>query len=85
MESIIPHLMINYRWILHEYHINTFVMGDDWKGKFDFLKEEGVEVVYLSRTPEISTSQIKHDLYDANAVDSESRTSHEEICTNPEV
>ena len=31
---------------MHEYHIDTFVMGDDWKGKFDFLKEEGVEVIY---------------------------------------
>ncbi len=47
---------------MHEYHIDTFVMGDDWKGKFDFLKDEGVEVVYLSRTPEISTSQIKENL-----------------------
>ncbi|MBR3507335.1 MAG: glycerol-3-phosphate cytidylyltransferase [Lachnospiraceae bacterium] len=45
-----------------EYHINTFVIGDDWKGKFDFLKEEGVDVVYLTRTPEISSSQIKSDL-----------------------
>ena len=42
-----------------EYHVDTFVMGDDWKGKFDFLKEEGCEVVYLPRTPEISSSQIK--------------------------
>ena len=47
---------------VHEYHIDTFVMGDDWEGKFDFLKDEGVEVVYLSRTPEISTTQIKSDL-----------------------
>lgn len=47
---------------MHEYHIDTFVMGDDWEGKFDFLKEEGVEVVYLPRTPEISTTQIKRDL-----------------------
>lgn len=47
---------------VHEYHIDTFVMGDDWRGKFDFLKEEGVEVVYLPRTPEISTTQIKMDL-----------------------
>lgn len=47
---------------VHEYHINTFVMGDDWAGKFDFLKDEGVEVVYLPRTPEISTTQIKYDL-----------------------
>jgi len=48
---------------VHEYHIDTFVMGDDWVGKFDFLKEEGVEVVYLSRTPEISTTQIKQELH----------------------
>lgn len=47
---------------VHEYKVDTFVIGDDWKGKFDFLKEEGVEVVYLPRTPEISSSQIKKDL-----------------------
>ena len=45
-----------------EYHVDTFVMGDDWKGKFDFLKEEGVEVVYLPRTEGISTTKIKQDL-----------------------
>lgn len=47
---------------IHEYHIDTFVMGDDWKGRFDFLQDEGVEVVYLPRTPEISTTRIKQDL-----------------------
>ncbi|WP_149556408.1 glycerol-3-phosphate cytidylyltransferase [Streptococcus cristatus] len=49
---------------IKEYHIDTFVMGDDWVGKFDFLKEEGVEVIYLPRTKEISTSKIKEDLAD---------------------
>jgi glycerol-3-phosphate cytidylyltransferase len=44
-----------------EYQIDTFVMGDDWNGKFDFLKDQ-CEVIYLPRTPEISTSQIKQDL-----------------------
>ena len=48
---------------MHEYHVDVFVMGDDWKGKFDYLADEGVEVVYLPRPPEISTSQIKHDLH----------------------
>lgn len=48
---------------MHEFRIDTFVMGDDWKGKFDYLKKEGVEVIYLPRTPEISTSQIKRDLF----------------------
>ncbi|SJM72570.1 glycerol-3-phosphate cytidylyltransferase [Psychrobacter piechaudii] len=43
------------------YHIDKFVMGDDWQGKFDFLKES-CEVIYLPRTPEISTSQIKSDI-----------------------
>ena len=47
---------------VHTYDIDKFVIGDDWEGKFDFLEEEGVEVTYLSRTPEISTSQIKKDL-----------------------
>lgn len=47
---------------IHHYHIDTFVIGDDWKDKFDFLTEEGAEVVYLERTPEISTTQIKKDL-----------------------
>ena len=46
---------------VQEYNIATFVMGDDWTGKFDFLKEY-CEVVYLPRTPEISTTQIKQEL-----------------------
>lgn len=45
------------------YQIDTFVMGDDWTGQFDFISEEtDAEVVYLERTPEISTTQIKEDL-----------------------
>jgi len=47
---------------IHEFLIDTFVIGDDWEGKFDYLKEEGAEVVYLPRTEEISTTQIKQDL-----------------------
>ena len=43
------------------YHVDTFVMGDDWKGKFDFLSDL-CEVVYLPRTPEISTTKIKEEL-----------------------
>ncbi len=44
-----------------EFKVDTFVMGNDWEGKFDFLKEY-CEVVYLERTPEISTTKIKSDL-----------------------
>ncbi|MEQ2455827.1 glycerol-3-phosphate cytidylyltransferase [Flavonifractor hominis] len=47
---------------VHLYQADTFVIGDDWTGKFDFLREEGIEVVYLPRTPEISTTQIKQEI-----------------------
>ena len=42
--------------------IDVFVMGDDWAGQFDFLKEY-CEVVYLPRTDGISTTKIKNDLH----------------------
>lgn len=43
------------------YQIDKFIMGDDWQGEFDFLKDS-CEVVYLPRTPEISTTKIKDDM-----------------------
>lgn len=42
-------------------NIDIFVMGDDWKGQFDFLKDY-CEVIYLPRTDGISTTKIKTDL-----------------------
>lgn len=44
-----------------EHNVDIFVMGDDWKGKFDFLKDY-CEVVYLPRTEGISATKIKTDL-----------------------
>lgn len=44
-----------------KYHIDTFVIGDDWRGQFDFLKPY-CEVIYLPRTKGISTTRIKDDL-----------------------
>ena len=43
--------------IAHE--VDVFVIGDDWEGKFDFLKAN-CEVVYLPRTSGISTTYIKY-------------------------
>lgn len=39
-----------------DYNVDTFVMGNDWKGKFDYLP---CKVVYVERTPEISSTVIK--------------------------
>ncbi|WP_332301564.1 glycerol-3-phosphate cytidylyltransferase [Salinivibrio kushneri] len=48
-----------------KYDADIFAMGDDWIGKFDFLKEQ-CEVVYLSRTEDISTTEIKKMLASLN-------------------
>ena len=47
-----------------KYDVDVFVMGDDWKGKFDFLKDY-CEVVYLPRTEGISSTQLKEELRNA--------------------
>ncbi len=46
-----------------DYHIDVVVMGDDWAGsdKFDYLKEY-CDIVFLTRTEGVSTTQIKQDL-----------------------
>lgn len=46
---------------IKKYNIDVLVMGDDWIGKFDYLKEY-CEVIYLPRTSDISTTQIKQTL-----------------------
>lgn len=46
---------------VQKYNVDTFVMGHDWEGEFDFLKEY-CEVIYLPRTDGISTTKVKSDL-----------------------
>ena len=46
---------------IKKYNIDIFAIGEDWKGKFDYLKEY-CEVVYLPRTKDISTTQLKKSL-----------------------
>ena len=46
---------------IDKYEIDAFVIGNDWEGKFDFLKDK-CSVVYLPRTEDISTTKIKEDL-----------------------
>lgn len=44
-----------------KHNVDVFVIGDDWEGRFDFLKEK-CEVVYLPRTANISTTEIKKQI-----------------------
>ncbi len=47
---------------VRDHNIDVFVIGDDWVGVFDDLLSGLCEVVYLTRTPDISTTGIKHSL-----------------------
>lgn len=46
---------------IKKYNVDVFAMGNDWDGKFDFLKDY-CDVVYLERTKNISTTQLKQEL-----------------------
>jgi len=59
VDQVIPEEFWEQKEIDVRIHkVDIFAMGDDWAGKFDFLKEF-CEVLYLPRTPDISTTQIK--------------------------
>lgn len=46
---------------IEEYGVDVFAIGDDWTGSFDCLREL-CEVVYLPRTPDVSSTDIKEKL-----------------------
>jgi glycerol-3-phosphate cytidylyltransferase len=46
---------------IEEYAVDIFVIGDDWRGHFDFLKPY-CEVVYLGRTDGISSTEIRNEI-----------------------
>jgi glycerol-3-phosphate cytidylyltransferase len=49
---------------IKKYNIDVFVMGDDWQGKFDNLSKL-CKIIYLPRTPDISSTHIKQNFGDA--------------------
>jgi glycerol-3-phosphate cytidylyltransferase len=62
VDEVIP----EYSWEqkiddIKKYNVDIFAIGNDWNGKFDFLKEY-CEVTYLERTENISTTKLKKSL-----------------------
>lgn len=55
---------------IQKYNVDIFVMGNDWTGKFDELKEF-CDVVYLDRTPTISSTAIKNVIAELEKIEKE--------------
>jgi glycerol-3-phosphate cytidylyltransferase len=52
---------------IKKYNVDIFSIGNDWEGKFDFLKEH-CKVVYLDRTENISTTLLKKTLSNFSSI-----------------
>ncbi len=51
---------------IQRFNAKVLVMGQDWAGKFDELRDM-CEVLYLPRTPHISTTQVRAEIFSRRA------------------
>ena len=59
VDEVFPEINWDQKQIdIQKYNVDIFAIGDDWAGKFDFLSDF-TDVVYLPRTSDISTTEIK--------------------------
>jgi choline-phosphate cytidylyltransferase/glycerol-3-phosphate cytidylyltransferase len=62
-DIVIPQRTLDHTEIVKKLNIDAFVVGDDWFGKYDYLKESGVEVFYFPYGSGVSSSSIKKTIH----------------------
>lgn len=62
-DIVIPQHSLNHEDKVKKLNFDVFVVGDDWAGKFDYLKDQGVTVVYFPYGQGISSSNLKEKIY----------------------
>lgn len=63
-DIVIPQRSLDHTDKVAKLNFDIFVVGDDWTGKYDYLKEQGVQVVYFPYGEGISSSNLKKKIYD---------------------
>ena len=58
-DIVIPQHTLDHTEIVKKLHIDAFVVGDDWLGKYDYLEKLGVQVFYFPYGSGVSTSSVK--------------------------
>ena len=62
-DVVIPQHSLDHRDKVKKLNFDVFVVGDDWTGKYDYLKEMGVTVVYFPYGKSCSSSSLKEKIY----------------------
>lgn len=62
-DIVIPQRSLDHTDKVQKLNFDIFVVGDDWAGKYDYLKEQGVQVVYFPYGEGISSSSLKKKIY----------------------
>jgi len=63
-DIVIPQRSLNHTDKVKNLNFDIFVVGDDWAGKYDYLKELGVDVVYFPYGSGVSSSNLKQKIYE---------------------
>ncbi len=66
-DLVIPQHTLDHTETVKKLNIDAFVVGDDWFGKYDYLKKLGVEVFYFPYGMGVSTSNLKKSIHDSYA------------------
>jgi choline-phosphate cytidylyltransferase/glycerol-3-phosphate cytidylyltransferase len=62
-DIVIPQRSLDHSTLVKNLNIDAFVVGDDWVGKYDYLRDLGVEVFYFPYGDGVSSSKLKKDIY----------------------
>lgn len=62
-DIVIPQKSLNHTDKVKKLHFDIFVVGDDWVGKYDYLEELGVTVVYFPYGEGVSSSELKERIW----------------------
>lgn len=62
-DIVIPQKSLDHRDKIKKLHFDIFVVGDDWEGKYDYLEDLGVTVVYFPYGDGVSSSELKQRIY----------------------
>ena len=64
-DIVIPQHSLDHTDKVKKLNFDIFVVGDDWTGKYDYLKEQGVDVVYFPYGAGVSSSKLKKRIYES--------------------